>query len=274
MPAESPRDRETRPGGAAGHAGPNGRADQARAASPAAASGGTGPIGRAAPAGLAGLAGRRLRSRRPFVLAGAALLALLAGASAALAAAGTGSTSRALSAAVVPAPSVSAPAPGPQHAASGSRQAIGGLAWLGRLGAIAGLLHGQFVVARPAGGVEPAALQAGRVTAVSPGSLTVRSADGYRRTYLVASSTRVDGQRAGISVVRIGHAVRLVATVSGAAATAASIEDMTLLPRAARTYGYLGAGSPWPGVTRPGAARRMTASGRSGPAAGSGTAAS
>ncbi|MEI8408959.1 MULTISPECIES: hypothetical protein [unclassified Kribbella] len=44
-------------------------------------------------------------------------------------------------------------------------------------------LHGEFVTAKDGGGYETIATQKGEVTAVSTTSITVKSADGYSRTY-------------------------------------------------------------------------------------------
>ena len=68
------------------------------------------------------------------------------------------------------------------------------------------------------------------VTAVSATSITVKSADGFVKTYQVVSSTNVDAKRDGIAAVKTGHQVAVTATVSGSTATAASILDFNLLP--------------------------------------------
>ena len=53
-------------------------------------------------------------------------------------------------------------------------------------------LHGEFVTAKDGGGYETIATQKGEVTAVSESSITVKSADGYSRTYTVNSDTKVN----------------------------------------------------------------------------------
>ena len=67
-------------------------------------------------------------------------------------------------------------------------------------------------------------------TAVSATSITVKSADGFSKTYQVVSSTNVDAQRNGISTVKTGHQVMVTATDGGSTATATSILDFNLLP--------------------------------------------
>ena len=90
--------------------------------------------------------------------------------------------------------------------------------------------YGQFVVPRSGGGYQTIDTQRGSVTAVSPTSITVKSADGFSKTYQVVSSTNVDAQRNGIATVKTGHQVMVTATVSGSTDTAVSILDLNLLP--------------------------------------------
>jgi hypothetical protein len=117
---------------------------------------------------------------------------------------------------------------------------------LGGLGVGLGLgaLHGQFVVAKPGGGYETVDIQRGKVTAVSGSSVTLRSADGFTGTYAIKSSTIVDAQRNGIGSVKAGNQASLLATVSGGSATAASIQDLTLLQRQRQAFGFPGQGAP------------------------------
>ena len=97
-------------------------------------------------------------------------------------------------------------------------------------GGVFGAVHGQFVVPKDGGGFQTVDTQRGSVTAVSATSITVKSADGFIKTYQVASSTNVDAQRNGIGSVKTGHQVMVMATVSGGTATAVSILDFSLLP--------------------------------------------
>ena len=98
------------------------------------------------------------------------------------------------------------------------------------LGGLFGAVHGQFVVPKSGGGYQTIDTQRGSVTAVSDTSITVKSADGFTRTYEVTSSTNVDAVRYGIGSVKTGHQVAVTATASGSTATAVSILDFSLLP--------------------------------------------
>jgi hypothetical protein len=185
----------------------------------------------------------RAWSRRPYVLAGVAVVALLGGAGAALASTGSGSPAGSPSAvAASPAPSPTQqgrPGPGgPGFRRFGAGAGFGGLF---------GALHGQFVVAKPGGGYETVDVQSGQVTAVSTTSITLKSADGFSKGYAVASSTVVDAQRDGIGSVKVGNQVTLLASVSGSTATATSITDLTLLPRGHAGFGFGRPSSGGPG---------------------------
>ncbi len=50
-------------------------------------------------------------------------------------------------------------------------------------------LHGEFVVADGAGGFTTMMSQTGRVTAISPTSVTARSEDGYTQTYVIPAAS-------------------------------------------------------------------------------------
>jgi hypothetical protein len=173
-------------------------------------------------------------SRRPYVLAGVAVAALLGGAGAALAATNSGGTPATQSAVVsTPIPS---PSPG-QFGPGGQRYRHFG-AKFGIGGGLFGVLHGQFVVAKPGGGDQTVDVQNGQVTAVSSTSITLKSSDGFTMSYAVASSTLVDAQRDGIGSVKVGNQASVVATVSGSAATATSIMDRTLVQQAGPGPGF------------------------------------
>jgi hypothetical protein len=164
-------------------------------------------------------------SRRPYILAGVAVAALLGGAGAALAAtnsSGTPATQSAVVTAPVPSPSPGQPgAAGPRFHHAGMRFGLGG--------GLFGVLHGQFVVAKPGGGDETVDVQNGQITAVSSTSITLKSSDGFTMSYVVASSTLVDAQRDGIGSAKVGNQASVLATVSGSTATATSIMDRTLV---------------------------------------------
>jgi hypothetical protein len=90
-------------------------------------------------------------------------------------------------------------------------------------------LHGEAVLAKPGGGYETVAFQRGTVTAVSAGSITVKSTDGFTQTYVINGSTIVGAHRGGISSVKSGNTASVIATVSGKTFTASRIIDWTLL---------------------------------------------
>ena len=173
----------------------------------------------------------RSRSRRPYILAGVAVAALLGGAGAALAATNSPTPSSSPSAAAAtPAPTPAPPGPGYHR--------FGGRFGLGFAG-LFGALHGQLVVAKPGGGYQTVDVQTGQVTAVSTTSITLKSADGFTKSYTVTSSTFVDAQRDGIGSVKVGNQATMLATVSGSSATATSITDLTLLQQ---NHGGFGSG--------------------------------
>ncbi len=179
--------------------------------------------------------GLRSRSRRPYILAGVAVAALLGGAGAALASTDSGTPAASQSVAATPAPSPAqrgAFGPGVRHFGGG----------------LFGALHGQFVVAKPGGGYQTVDVQNGQVTAVSSTSITLKSSDGFTRSYAVSSSTIVDAERAGIGSVKAGNQALVLATVSGSTATAASIEDLTLLQQGHSAFGF---GPRAPGSSHP-----------------------
>jgi hypothetical protein len=168
-----------------------------------------GRIDRTRPIGPLGL---RMRSRRPYALTAVAVAALLGGAGAALVVTSSPNP--------VPASNAVAPGPAPSSSSSPSPADIGN--------AIPGLLHGQFVVRKP-GGYQTLDVQSGQVTAVSGISITLRSTDGFTRSYVVAGTTIVEAGHGGIESVRVGDQVSVEATIGGSAATAARIDDLTLL---------------------------------------------
>lgn len=94
--------------------------------------------------------------------------------------------------------------------------------WFGR-----GVLHGEFVTAAPGGGYQTLAAQTGEVTSVSASSIAVRSEDGFARTYGVDDNTLVNAGNNGISDVKTGDQVRILAVVEGDSRRAVEIIDST-----------------------------------------------
>jgi len=184
--------------------------------------------------------GLRWGSRRPYIIAGVAAAALLGGAGATLAATGT-PTPAASSSAVITNPTPSPGLPGP--ARPGSRP-DGRAFWLG--GGMFGALHGQFVVPKPGGGYQTVDVQTGQVTAVSSTSISLKSSDGFTKSYVVTGSTIVDAQRDGIGSIKVGNQASVQATVSGITATASGVEDLTLLQQNHMAFGFPGFGGMRP----------------------------
>ena len=171
--------------------------------------------------------GTRKLPGRPVILAGVAVAALLAGAGVAMAA--TSGPSASGAAAVSPSGGLAAtPSPSARPAFPRPGRPGGGMGF--GFGAPFGAVHGQFVVPKAGGGYQTIDTQRGSVTAVSSTSITIKSADGFTKTYRVIGSTNVDAQRDGIGSIKTGHQVAVAATVSGGTATAASILDFNLLP--------------------------------------------
>jgi hypothetical protein len=164
----------------------------------------------------------RVRTRRPYILAAVAVTALLGGAGAALVVTGSGAPLPAHNASATgPAPSSSPAVPG--AAGPGSRSSAPGRA------SDPGVLHGQYVVRRPGGGYQTIDVQNGQVTAVSSTSITLRSADGFTRSYVVSRSTAVAAGHGGIASVKVGDQASVQAMVTGRSAIATSITDLTVV---------------------------------------------
>ncbi|MGO9082325.1 MAG: hypothetical protein ACLQDY_25410 [Streptosporangiaceae bacterium] len=232
MPADTPGRRFWRPWGSVPGA-PWPRTAQRNPARPADAVGARSaparpnrPIGRAAPAVFGWLVPGRSRSRRPVLLAGVAVVALLAGASAAL---------EVTEPAARPAlQATSASGGGARRVGAGPGGAAGRVT---APGGLAGLLHGTFIQVKPGGGDQTVFIQTGRITAVGHDAITVRSADGYTRRYAVTGSTVVGAQRGGIGSLRAGESVVLMATLGRRTAAAERIRELPPAP-SGRAVGY------------------------------------
>ncbi|WP_026256897.1 hypothetical protein [Actinopolymorpha alba] len=92
-----------------------------------------------------------------------------------------------------------------------------------------GALHGEFVIPKDGGGYQTLLTQRGAVQSVSDTSITVKSDDGYTKTYAVKADTVVNATRDGIGSVKKGTTVRVVASESGDTATALRIADESAL---------------------------------------------
>jgi hypothetical protein len=88
-------------------------------------------------------------------------------------------------------------------------------------------LHGQFTTKKPDGGFQTHATQAGEVTAVSSSSITLKSEDGFTRTYAVNADTKVrPATDEGIGGIDKGETVHVMALVEGDTARAVAVIDM------------------------------------------------
>jgi hypothetical protein len=104
-------------------------------------------------------------------------------------------------------------------------------------------VHGEFVV--PDGtGWRTVAFQRGAVTAVSSTSLTVKSKDGYTKTYVLTPSTMVNAGRDGIATVKKDEEVAVMATVKNGTATAVDVRDLTQLKAHRKQFGPPDGGAP------------------------------
>jgi len=114
---------------------------------------------------------------------------------------------------------------------------LGGFGGFGKFGG----LHGEFTVKKPDGsGYETVATQTGEVTAVSPSSITVKSEDGFSRTYSVDENTVVGSGRDGIGNVKTGDTVHVAGIVDGGKASAAAVLDSTGLGKIGQHWGFPG----------------------------------
>ncbi|MFG1625650.1 hypothetical protein [Kribbella sp. NPDC049227] len=132
------------------------------------------------------------------------------------------------------------PSPSPSASPSAPSNEPGpgkGLGHRGEFG-IGGALHGEFVVPKDGGGYQTVATQRGEVTAVSKESITVKSEDGYSRTYTLTEDTLVNAARDGIDDVKVGNTVQVTAVVADGKATASSVNDGTVRQAAGDKWGF------------------------------------
>jgi hypothetical protein len=134
-----------------------------------------------------------------------------------------------------PSPSASPSTPSTPGTPDKQRPGPGGMR--GEFG-LGGALHGEFVVPKDGGGYQTVATQRGSVTAVSKDSITVKSEDGYSRTYKVAAETLVNSARDGISSIKTGGTVTVSAVVADGTATATSIDDGSARDAAGQKWGF------------------------------------
>lgn len=133
------------------------------------------------------------------------------------------------------------PVPGPRFGHGGPFGGHFGGKMFGLFGGFGrfGGLHGEFTIKKPDGsGYETVATQTGEVTAVSPSSITVKSEDGFSRTYSVDENTVVGSGRDGIGSVKTGDTVHIAGLVDGGKASAAAIMDSTSLGKIGEHWGF------------------------------------
>lgn len=106
---------------------------------------------------------------------------------------------------------------------------MGGRGFGGVKGIGGGVLHGEFVMPKPGGGYQTIQVQNGTATAVSATSITVKSADGFSRTYAADKDTLVNAGRDGITSIAVNDAVTLRAIGAGDKATVSDVVDETKL---------------------------------------------
>jgi hypothetical protein len=119
-------------------------------------------------------------------------------------------------------------------------------------------VHGQATVRTRSGSYQTIDFQVGTVKAVSSTSISVSSADGSTgwdpHTYVVTATTIVNAQRDGISTVKVGDQVRVIATESGGTSTATNITDLSQLKNSRAGFGF----GPGPGANGKHPARAST----------------
>lgn len=116
----------------------------------------------------------------------------------------------------------------------------GGFAGAG-FGGFGQVLHGEATVKGP-NGYETIEVQSGTVTSLkdvsgSTWSLVVTSADKTALTYTVDSGTSVNGGETGVSAIKTGDTVSVVAVVSKGTATAKTLIDSTQLKSNGASWG-------------------------------------
>lgn len=137
---------------------------------------------------------------------------------------------------------------GPGHGPGRGGPGFGGFGGPGGFGGRGGpnglLLHGEQVVQQ---GTKVVTIdeQVGKITAVSAGSVTIKSTDGYTATYVLGTATRVDknGAQAKAASLHVGDQVRVEGTKSGSTITAGTLMD-GLPPRPAGNPAGMGPQRP------------------------------
>ncbi|HEV7655876.1 MAG TPA: hypothetical protein VGP36_14250 [Mycobacteriales bacterium] len=111
---------------------------------------------------------------------------------------------------------------------------------------LTGALHGTFVTAAGDGTYVTRIMQTGQVTAAGATSVTVKSTDGYAKTYTLSGATSVDGGQAAVTDIATGNTVTVVASEAGAATT---VLDQSLATTGTGPGGFPGGGTGQQGGT-------------------------
>ncbi len=185
---------------------------------------------------------RRLRGRKAVVAIGLFTAGLAAGSVGIAAAAGSSPSPSATT------PNAAAPTPGattpPDVDGPGKFGHGGGMR--GMFG-LRGALHGEFTVAKDGGGYQTMVVQRGKATAVSAAAITIKSDDGFTATYTVDATSLVNAARDGLSTVKVGHDVDVVAVKAGGNNTVVMLGDATTRQAAGDRWGMhrgFGPGTP------------------------------
>lgn len=196
---------------------------------PDTADAGSADLGAGAPvdpgAGGRGAARPRRLTRTAIVSGVAAVILVVAGISMAVAQTSPSTTT----------PSTTVPSAGPNTGKHGGgfngRRGLGPFGGLGKfgIGGMGGIVHGEFVRPNGSNGYQTVDVQTGQVTSVSSSSITLKSADGFTKTYSVTTNTLVDAGRDGIGSVKKGDNATVDAVVSGSTSEARNINDLTNL---------------------------------------------
>ena len=134
----------------------------------------------------------------------------------------------------------------PGHGPRGFGAGLPGFGGFDRFGGLGQVVHGEATVRTRSGGYQTIAFQVGSVTAVSSTAISVTSADGYTITqpdrthaYVVTPTTIVNAQRDGISTVKTGDQVWVIATKSTSGQyTATNITDVSQLKNSRAGFGF------------------------------------
>ena len=101
-----------------------------------------------------------------------------------------------------------------------------------------GAIHGEFTTRQPDGTFRTVATQNGEATEVSQDEITIKSEDGYSKTYVVDEDTFVGAGRDGIGDVKVGDEVHVMAVIEDGTAKARRLTDATNLRRFAEKWGH------------------------------------